>query len=343
MAEIHILEVWNEKDCKYWNQIIELHMGNEPMLKAGYYKLFTDSDNRGMAVLYKCDSGIIIYPFMKRAIPGFHDCFDIISAYGYGGPYASSNITAYHWKEFWLLFSDWCSKNEIISEVIKFGLLGNENCFYPGKTETVMNNIVRSLEADSEELYREYAYKVRKNVRRAEKYKLAFEIDKEKKKLDQFLEIYYGTMDRRNADQMYYFDKNFFKIIDSELGDNSCIFFVNYDEMPVSAELVLMSEENMYSYLGGTNPDYFEMRPNDYLKVKMIEWGHENGYKNYILGGGHGSEDGIYRYKKSFAPNGIKEFKIGSRIIDDVKYRQICDQKGVDADNDFIPAYRAVQ
>ena len=340
MGEIQFLEVNKEKDYEYWNQIIELYFKNEPMIKAGYYKIFSDSDSQGMAALYICSEGVIIYPFLKRTIPDFAQCYDIISAYGYGGPYASSGITSYQWKDFWIKFDEWCHGNMIISEVIKFGLFGNEDCCYPGKTDVVMNNVVRTLELSVEDLYREYEHKVRKNVKRAEKYKLSFELDKREEKIDKFLAIYYTTMDRRNAEKKYYFDKKFFEFIDLEMKDNSCIFFVYYDGVPISTELVLISEENMYSYLGGTNPNYFEMRPNDYLKAKVIEWGQQNGYKNYILGGGHGSEDGIYRYKKSFAPNGIKEFKIGSRVVDAERYKQICDEKGVNAKNDFVPAYR---
>ena len=181
---------------------------------------------------------------------------------------------------------------------------------------------------------------VRKNVKRAEKYQLSFVLAHTKDRIDDFLKIYYGTMDRRNAEKKYYFDKKFFQAIDLKMKDNNRVFFVSYEGKPVSTELVLISEENIYSYLGGTNPDYFEMRPNDFLKAKIIEWGHENGYKNYILGGGYGKEDGIYRYKKSFAPDGIKEFKIGSRVLNEEKYREICIQKGVEVKDDFIPAYR---
>jgi hypothetical protein len=340
MGEFCILDVEEEKDYSIWNSVIKQYFKNEPMLKADYYKLFSDSDNRGMAAFYRDNQDIIIYPFMKRGIPDFQQYFDIISAYGYGGPYASSGIQPYHWKDFWFMFDAWCHEHMIVSEVIKFGLFGNDACHYPGKIRGVMNNVVRTLEISIPDLYRDYEHKVRKNVKRAEKYQLSFALAHTKDRIDDFLKIYYGTMDRRNAEKKYYFDKKFFQVIDLKMKDNNRVFFVSYEGKPVSTELVLISEENIYSYLGGTNPDYFEMRPNDFLKAKIIEWGHENGYKNYILGGGYGKEDGIYRYKKSFAPDGIKAFKIGSRVLNEEKYREICIQKGVEVKDDFIPAYR---
>lgn len=342
MSQFHIWDVNNTADYNNWNQLIEQYFKSEPMIKASYYKLFSDSESLGMAVFYECSEGMIFYPFMKRKVPKLAGYFDIISAYGYGGPYASPGITPNQWSHFWELFDAWCQQNRIISEVIKFGLFGNENCCYPGKIEAVMNNIVRPLGLSVEELYKDYEHKVRKNVKRAEKYKLSFVLDESEESIEKFLKIYYGTMDRRNADQMYYFEKDFFEFINSEMKNNSYIFFVNYEEIPISTELVLVSEENIYSYLGGTNPDYFEMRPNDYLKAKIIEWGIENGYKNFVLGGGHGSEDGIYRYKKAFSPSGIKEFKIGSRILDFEQYKQACVKIGADWESDFIPAYRNI-
>ena len=42
----------------------------------------------------------------------------------------------------------------------------------------------------------------------------------------------------------------------------------------------------IYSFLGGTNESYFNMRPNELLKLKVLEWARENDYTFYVLGGG---------------------------------------------------------
>lgn len=338
MYKFRILTLNNEHDYMTWNQLVTEKLKNDPMLKASYYSLFSDHENCGMAAFYENDQGIIIYPFIKRTIPSIHKCYDIISAYGYSGPHTSGNITAENWKEFWERFDEWCHKSAIISEVIKFGLFGNEDCCYPGKIEEIMNNIVRPLNISITDLFRDYEHKVRKNVKRAIKYGLVFEDSWGN--TEDFLKIYYETMDRKNADKKYYFSRNFFESLYLVMKENCCTFFVTYNGIPISTELVLLSDENIYSYLGGTVQSYFEMRPNDFLKSKIIEWGHKKGYKNYILGGGYGEEDGIYRYKKSFAPNGIKKFEIGSRKLDTMRYEQICTEKGIDPNDNYIPAYR---
>ena len=99
--------------------------------------------------------------------------------------------------------------------------------------------------------------------------------------------------------------------------------------------------ENLYSFLGGTLSDYFAYRPNDFLKYSIIKWGIENHYKRFILGGGHGTEDGIFKYKKSFAPHdGCTPFYVGKRIINESIYNNLSDSKNK---SDFFPLYRSNQ
>ena len=37
-------------------------------------------------------------------------------------------------------------------------------------------------------------------------------------------------------------------------------------------------------------------RANDFLKFEVIKWAKEKGFKNYVLGGGYGTDDGIFQY-----------------------------------------------
>jgi hypothetical protein len=79
--------------------------------------------------------------------------------------------------------------------------------------------------------------------------------------------------------------------------------------------------------LGGTLPDAFPLRPNDLLKHEIILWARETGKKAFVLGGGYGSDDGIYRYKKSFAPQGSVPFSVGTRIHDKNVYDHLVERR----------------
>jgi len=153
-------------------------------------------------------------------------------------------------------------------------------------------------------------------------------------------------MDRNNAKESYYFNKDFFDIINT-MKDNIVYFNVIHEEKVISTELVIYSPNNCYSYLGGTLSEYFDLRPNDFLKYEIIKWAYENKIKNFILGGGYGNDDdGIYRYKKSFAPNGVYEFYIGKKIFNQEDYNKLLDirKKEIETteleNQKFFPLYR---
>ncbi|MCB6759171.1 GNAT family N-acetyltransferase, partial [Phocaeicola vulgatus] len=83
----------------------------------------------------------------------------------------------------------------------------------------------------------------------------------------------------------FYFNREFFEKINKMKG-NFAYFYVLYENKIISTELVIYGTENAYSYLGGTDSQYFGLRPNDFLKFEIIKWAKEKGLRNFILGGG---------------------------------------------------------
>ncbi|WP_218143812.1 GNAT family N-acetyltransferase [Planococcus faecalis] len=113
----------------------------------------------------------------------------------------------------------------------------------------------------------------------------------------------------------------------------------------ISTELVIFGSENCYSFLGGTDREYFHLSANNYLKYEIIKWAKEKGLKRFILGGGYGADDGIFKYKKSFAPNGVCSFYVGKKVFNEEKYNELVQMRnedmGFESDNLFFPKYRA--
>jgi lipid II:glycine glycyltransferase (peptidoglycan interpeptide bridge formation enzyme) len=112
----------------------------------------------------------------------------------------------------------------------------------------------------------------------------------------------------------------------------------------ISTELVLYGSENCYSFLGGTNQEYFHFRPNDFLKFEIIKWAKAQGLKRFILGGGYGDDDGIFQYKRSLAPNGVCDFYIGKKVFDEKKYSKLVSIRESEAEYraniKYFPVYR---
>ena len=114
-------------------------------------------------------------------------------------------------------------------------------------------------------------------------------------------------------------------------------FHAHKDGKIVSTELVLVSRDDIYSFLGGTDSVYFYCRPNDFLKHSIIGWGIKNDKKRYVIGGGYNCEtDGIYEYKKSFAPLGDSRYSCYKIVFDPDQYDLLSN-----GNNDYFPFYRS--
>lgn len=352
-----ILDASNSEDTRKWLDLWLSWPGKEIQAHPGYVKLFSDENSKPMCACLDTQNGKVLYPFIMRNLVTESYCknlgypiYDITSPYGYGGPYKWSTqnpeILAL---EFWSKFDQWAVKNGIVSEFIRFSLFEDELLDYPGTKECKFDNIVRKLCMDEDELWMDIKKQLRDSIRKAVRNGIRIEEDFTGKKLNHFLEIYYSTMDRRNADRWYYFPKTFFEQINKELFGYFAYFYATLNEKPVSTTLVLTSSHIAYLFLGGTYGEYLNMCPNSYLDYEIILWAKRKGLKYLVLGGGHGSNDSIYRYKKSFAPSGIVPFYTGTRIIKGELYysiikdkKNIYKQKGIEWEpkDGYFPAYR---
>lgn len=306
----------------------QLHGDGEPLLF--YYE---DEAVRGINVVMKRD--IAKDPHFVGKLPG-NTYFDFSTPYGYGGWLLEGNgsIDALH-----KVYREWCVRNHVVAEFVRFSLFSNSRDRYYGTLIRRMNNIVRDLDRPMADMLFDFEHKVRKNNKHAEAAGLSVAVDETGDRLKEFLEIYYGTMNRNHASDAYYFKEEFFRTI-NEIKGHFVYFHVIKENKVISTELVLIGSDTMYSFLGGTDSEYFADRPNDYLKYAVIKWGLEKGCKRFVLGGGYGSDDGIFQYKKSFAPQGIVPFYTGQTVFDEKAYSELTEMRNLTETIDYFPAYR---
>ena len=60
-----------------------------------------------------------------------------------------------------------------------------------------------------------------------------------------------------------------------------------------------------------------------------------------MLGGGYESGDGIFRYKRSFAPHGLVPFFVGRRVLEPELYRDLTESVGSSRKTGYFPLYRS--
>jgi len=336
-----------------WLSIWDMSIQQDPHAHPDYVELWTRSSDRPTCAVYVDSQGGILLPFVIRPLevePWVAEAdgmLDIVSPYGYGGPYSWGNADS---SKFWREFDNWAVRNGVVSFFMRFSLFQSLEDEFSGTVEAISPNIVRCLGKSLDEIWMDYKHKVRKNVNKACRMGVKIELDFEGSRKDEFTNLYEITMDRRNASDFYYFGSSFFTSIFTKLKGNFAIFHALYDEKIVSTELVLLSRKYIYSFLGGTDPRYFSVRPNDLLKHAIVKWGVENGMEAYILGGGPEGKDGIFKYKESFAPNGEVPFRVGKCIYNDEMYRYLvdCRRKWENSNErnwipspEFFPEYRA--
>lgn len=336
-----VLDAAVEFERATWTALWQRWPSREVFAHPAYVELFAAEGSARCAV-YQDGDTTVLYPFVLRDVLGAEKAArDTTTPYGYGGAIwfgaeAHDAATA-----FWGHYDRWAREHAVVSEFVRFSLNSPALLPYPGDTEYKQDNVVRDLSGAADDLWMDFDHKVRKNVKKAARSGVEIIIDLDGSRFDDFYGIYRSTMDRRDADSGYYFPVEFFTSIHDNLRGQFVYFHAVAEGRVVSTELVLVSATTLYSFLGGTLSDSFDLRPNDMLKHEVMLWGMANDKSDFVLGGGFEPGDGIYRYKKAFAPNGSKPFHVGTRVMDTERYAELSHASPSSAgDSAFFPAYR---
>ena len=351
------------KDKDTWNEIIEGFTSKDVYFIYNYFVPYANKKN-GKPVLYyfECDYGKIAHTFMLRDIANSNNFkgvlevnkyFDIISAYGYGGPLVESDTMGNKEKlieEFEKRFSLYCKENNIISEFVRFhpilkNYLGFENLYNP---IYLRKTLATNLQDYGDPLYGEFTKSCRKTVNRCKRRGMTVEFDFTGKTLDAFYKIYNSTMDRNDALDFYYFDLDYFESLIGNLKDNIFIANVIYEDKIVASGIYMHYEKYIHAHLSGTLSDYLKYSPANILKAEVADWGYKNGKHYFHHGGGYtnSEEDGLYRFKKSFSKNTSFNYYVGKKIWNQELYQSLTDkarEQFSDIDENFFPAYRFVK
>jgi hypothetical protein len=356
-AEFQVWDTSRPADFAAWIALWNSWPGREVFAHPAYLTLFQTDADRVQCACFESPTGTVLYPFLLREHRGqpFWDvadgpATDVTTPIGYGGPVAwnvtdRDGLTA----GFWNAFNAWAKSVGVVSEFARLSLFYETLIDDPRDRHFRQQNVVRSLEPAEPEMWMDFRHKVRKNVNHARRSGVHVELDLHGERLDDFLRIYQATMERRGADTSVRFDRDFFTRLQEQLGGQFAYFHAISNDRIVSTELVLISATNVYSWLGGTEEYCFDLRPNDLLKYEIMIWAKDAGKRCFVLGGGFEPDDGIFKYKLTFAPGGAVDFYLRKRIVLPERYRTYCERSEAwraqhgraPASGDFFPAYRA--
>ena len=349
--KLKMLHLINNEDSKAYKKALLTIGNNHPYYQIEFLDVFYSGLDLAKAFVYidRNNIPLIVMPFYLRPIENVilneASYFDVISTWGYNGPLYNSELSSDILKSFWEQVDVWYTNNNIVSEFIRFNSDGN-HINYSGELVIIMN-IIKGKLINLETIWSNYNRKVRKNINKAKREELYTKIyygnDITPDIIDQFYDIYIHTMERTNAKDQYYNSKEKLTVFMRNCPDNCAIALTFKNEIAIASEIILISNDSLFSFIGGTLFDYFNMRPNEILKHDVIAWGIKGGFKFYVLGGGLGQEDGIFNYKKTFFPNDLYHFVVGQKILNQSIYNELCKMhnfKICDDNTSFFPLYR---
>ncbi len=331
-----IVKSFNNYDVYYLSGYVKafkLHGDGEPMLF--YYQ---NEELRGINVVMKRDVSKCNY--FEETLPE-NTYFDFSTPYGYGGWLIEGDITKKQ-----MLFSEyenWCANNNIICEFVRFHPVLDNARFSKDNYEVIDLGKTVCLDiSDNDVIWANITSKNRNVIRKAEKSGVEIHISDSAEIYKKFTEIYNGTMEHDNAEEYYFFGKEFYDSIRQDLCENAKVFYAELEGKIIAASIMLVASDKLNYHLSGSLFEYRNFAPSNLLLYKAALWGCENGCKTMHLGGGVGSgEDNLFKFKKSFyRKDDLKQFSIGKKIFIEEEYNRFVELRK-EIQSNFFPKYRA--
>ena len=347
-----VLDAANKKEYSEWLRVWSAWPLREVFAHPEYVKLFARDCDRSICAVQESPDGLILLPMILRPLSveawagADNPYYDLVSPYGFGGPYVMGR---YDMEDFWSQFQRWAVELGAISAFFRFSPFAADIKDYIDAVEVSGGNVIRSLPEGKEGIWKDYKQLVRTHVKCAKQNGVTVEFDDTGATLETFIRLYYQTMQRCQATQQYYFPEGFFRKITTNLTGQFFLCQAMYQGEVIASYLVLVSQENIYYFLAGSDENFFKLRPNQYLTTEVFQWGIEHGKKCCVLGGGYEGYDGVFQYKKAFAPSGVVPFLVGKHIFNINEYQKLCEKRKshqlatgeswVESET-FFPAYR---
>ena len=320
------MEIISVNEKQKWNHIVKSFPTWDIYYLNEYaYSLQLHSDGIPCLIYYEKDGNRLCYVMMQEDLADFQplsnclakgEYFDWTAPYGYGGPLTEGSITVEWISEFIKELTDWCMEHRIISQFFRFHPLLQNHIILEEVCDVIyMKKTVYIDTSDKETIFQNMTPNNRNMVRKAAKNKIEIIMDKGER-VEEFKKIYDSTMKNNNAEEYYYFEKEYFDYLIHEMNQNLIFFYALYQGLAVSASIFFYNEEYMHYHLSGTLSEYRKLAATNLLLSHAADWAAEHGIKKFHLGGGVGIEDSLLRFKKHFNRNGLLDFCIGRTIFD---------------------------
>lgn len=184
-------------------------------------------------------------------------------------------------------------------------------------------NMILNLDGRNiDEIFSGYSEKTRYNIRVAIKKGVKVRYSRDEKDLKAFYDLSLVMAERDKIAMRPY--EYFKKMLDAYGEDNLRIYIAEADGKVLSAALAIKYSTKLFYIYGASSNELRNYMPNYLMQHEMIQWGKENGCKEYDFGGVYelNKSNGLYKFKEGFCrQEGVTEFigEIG-KIYNKPKY-----------------------
>ena len=317
-----------------------------------YYKLYADYYGGKVEAVYWEDENIkIFWPHIVRDISKEFKNFkyyDLTTPYGYGGPLVllkrnSKNIdNKKSISKFFETYKNYALENKYICEFIRFyPFLENWKFFKEiFNIEFINHIVVIDLKRDIEDIWRNmrkgYRYEIRKTLGNNVSVKVIENPTSDD--IENFIKLYYYTMDINRASKKYYFSYDFIKKHFDML--NAILINAEHNGKVIGSSIFIFDKKGkiIHYYLSGSLR-IKGIYPAKVILFKAICWAKRNNFELLNLGGGRGCDDALFKFKSGFSKQYLM-FHIGKIIFNKEMYDLLTKKAKVNENTNYFPLYR---
>jgi hypothetical protein len=296
---------------------------------------------------------ILFVPLLLRELPEVLDApstwRDAISPYGYASPLITHDVSDIQEKLLWQAFLDLCREKSIVTVFMRLHPLLklpsttgdlHAGILYEGETVFI------DLTLTQEDLRRQFRENHRRGINKLEKNGFKTVID-DWGYLDDFIDLYWETMNRVGADGSYLFPCEYFLELKRLGRDSVHLCTVLSPQGNVAASGLFFTHDSIVQFhLSGTAYDFLPVAPTKLMFSYVAHWAKQRGATKFHLGGGVNCQnDSLFVFKAGFSKSRCS-FATLRLICDHKRYAELISSPSTGEHclntKGYFPAYRQI-
>ena len=332
--------IQNKKD---WQKTLSSILCYDIYQTSDYAELFAEY-KKNVLLSFSEDKYNIIFPILIREIDntGYADA---TSVYGYAGILSNiGNIPLYIRENFRKNLISYFNENQIVSGFSRLHPLIPESTNFPenlGTIEAINETVYIDLSLSEEEQTGQYSHSLRRQLKNIHRAGITCRVA-DNNEYGKFASLYYGTMDRLNADENYYFPLEYFKKMAEATDFRTIFIYAEYKNQLIGGGLFTCCNDFMQYHLGAVPEEFLLFSPLKIIIDTARQIGTRMRMKYLHLGGGYdGKEGGLLDFKSRFSKKRAV-FKVWKWIANESAYIDLVNKKfGKEIpENNYFPLYR---